>query len=208
MPVGKCQEDFRIAAARDGIALERQSFDWLCEQGHFGLLRVAEHAGDEEIAERARSAAGALAAICRRLGGDPDVISAGRTNRLPGDFVHAATGTLIEIDEEQHFTSFRRGTFEEYPEDTQLGYDLDGYKRLCRTFAGSSDRYRKNKEARGFGVGGRQLQRAYYDALRDLATPAMGHPPLVRIPATHGDGKRAYRENRARLRAALVLDND
>lgn len=206
MPVGKCQDDFRIAAANDGIVLERQSFDWLCEQGHFGLLRVAEQLGDPETVERAGSAADTLAAICRRLGGDTDVICAGRTNRLTGDFVHAESGTLIEVDEEQHFTSFRRGTFEEYPEDTQLGYDLHSYKRLCRTFASSADKYRKNKEARGFGLGGRQPQRAYYDALRDLATPAMGHPPIVRIPATHGDGRRAYRENRSRLREALSLD--
>ena len=30
------------AAARDGIGLERRSYDWLCEQGHVGLERVAK----------------------------------------------------------------------------------------------------------------------------------------------------------------------
>ena len=44
--------------------------------------------------------------------------------------------------------------------------------------------------AKGFGFGGVQRERAYHDALRDLATPAMGHPPLVRIAAVDGDGAR------------------
>ena len=35
------------------------------------------------------------------------------------------------------------------------------------------------------------------DALRDLATPAMGHPPLVLIAAVDGDGVSAYRRHRA-----------
>jgi hypothetical protein len=48
-------------------------------------------------------------------------------------------------------------------------------------------------------VGGRQKQRAYYDALRDLATPAMGRPPLIRIEATERDGRAAYHRNRDRL---------
>ena len=33
---------FRQAAAEDGIVLGSQSFDWLCEQGHVGLERVAK----------------------------------------------------------------------------------------------------------------------------------------------------------------------
>ena len=37
-----------------------------------------------------------------------------------------------------------------------------------------------------------QRERAYHDALRDLATPAMGHPPLLRIAAPDGDGAAAY----------------
>jgi len=48
-----------------------------------------------------------------------------------------------------------------------------------------------------------QRERAYNDALRDLATPAMGHPPLVRIAAVDGDGAAAYRRSRDEIRAAL-----
>ena len=52
--------------------------------------------------------------------------------------------------------------------------------------------------------GGVQRERAYHDALRDLATPAMGHPPVVRIAAVDGDGAAAYRRNRSSLLALLV----
>jgi hypothetical protein len=48
-----------------------------------------------------------------------------------------------------------------------------------------------------------QRELAYHDALRDLATPAMGHPPLVRIAATEGDGAAAYRRHRGALLATL-----
>ena len=36
------------------------------------------------------------------------------------------------------------------------------------------------------------MERAYHDALMDLAAPAMGHPPLVRVTALAGDGPAAY----------------
>jgi hypothetical protein len=44
-------------------------------------------------------------------------------------------------------------------------------------------------------------ERAYHDALYDLAVPAMGHPPVVRIAAVDGDGAAAYERHRARLRS-------
>ena len=56
--------------------------------------------------------------------------------------------------------------------------------------------------AKGFGFGGVQRERAYHDALRDLATPAMGHPPVVRIAAVDGDGAAAYRRHRDRAAGA------
>ena len=41
VPAGDCETAFARAAAGDGLTLEPQSFDWLCEQGHVGLERVA-----------------------------------------------------------------------------------------------------------------------------------------------------------------------
>src|SRR5947209_3469540 len=55
----------------------------------------------------------------------------------------------------------------------------------------------------GFGVGGRQRQRAYYNALRDLAAHAMGHPPMIRIDAPVRDGAAAYYAHRERVLSLL-----
>ena len=50
-----------------------------------------------------------------------------------------------------------------------------------------------------------QRERAYHDALLDLATPAMGHPPVVRIAALDGDGAAAYAAHRERCCRCRVL---
>jgi hypothetical protein len=198
MPVGDCQREFADAAAADGIALSRQSFDWLSKQGHFGLLREAKSAGAHDLG-RVDDAVRVLEAIYLELGGDLATLEAGRRNKLRGDFLHEPTRTLIEIDESQHFTSFRLASLALYPENAPIGFDLEEYIQLCRRWRRKSDGYRRTKEARGFGPGGRQRQRPYYDALRDLATPAMGYSPLVRIDATQGNGKAAYAKYRGRL---------
>ena len=38
-----------------------------------------------------------------------------------------------------------------------------------------------------------------YASLRDLSTPAMDHPPLIRVDAADGDGVDAYRRHRTGL---------
>jgi hypothetical protein len=102
----------------------------------------------------------ALAQIFTGLGGQGDVQSGKRITPLPGDFYHASTGTFIETDEFQHFTTFRLRTLELYPPDVPLGFDKDQYTGLCRQLADRADKYRATKAATGFGPGGRQRQRA------------------------------------------------
>ena len=193
MARGDTQRGFTEAAARDGIMLVPQSVYWLNQRGHLGLPDDDERRPAREALER----------IYLALGGNLEALNAGRTTALPGDFIHELTGTLIEVDESQHFTSFRLATLNLYPEDAQLGYDLVTYKQLCRKWQERSDGYYRTKAARGFGVGGRQKQRAYYDALRDLATPAMGRPPLIRIEEAERDSADAYRRHRDDLLTAL-----
>ena len=184
--------------------LERTSFDWLCEQGHVGLERVAKLRGDPALVEPVTAAVEQLGAIYARLKGDISVLHASRENLLlPVDLVHEPTGTLIEIDESPHFTSFRLAALELYPTDVTVGFDLDEYKELCRAWCATTDALEHGLAAKGFGFGGVQRERAYHDALRDLATPAMGHPPLVRIAAVDGDGAAAYRAQRVSLLARL-----
>ena len=191
------KDAFAAAAADDGIALGPTTFDWLCEQGHVGLERVAKARRDPAIVAPVKAALEVLAAIYARLGGDVTVLHAARENLLlPVDLFHADSGTVIELDDAAHFTSFRLATLERYE---PAGFDANEYKALCRESAGESDRLSRGLAAKGFGFGGVQRERAYHDALRDLATPAMGHPPVLRIAAVDGDGADAYRRHRAPL---------
>jgi len=191
---------FAQAAAEDGIRLEPQSFDWLCEQGHVGLERVAKARRDPALVEPVKAALQTLSRIYAHLKGDVSVLHASRENLLLGvDLVHEPTGTVIEVDDSMHFTSFRLAALELYPADAAVGFDLDEHKALCRTWCAKTDGLARGLAAKGFGFGGLQRERAYRDALRDLATPAMGHPPLVRIAAADGDGAAAYRRNRTSL---------
>ncbi len=195
---------FAEAAARDGIVLQSQSYDWLCEQGHVGLERVAKARRDPALVRPVRAALEVLAAICARLRGDVSVLRASRENLLlPVDLVHVPTGTVIEVDGPEHFTSFRSTALGLYPAGVALGFDIAEHEELCQAFAATSDGLSRGLAAKAFGFGGVQRERAYNDALRDLATPAMGHPPLVRIAAVDGDGAAAYRRHREALTSAL-----
>ena len=200
MPPDEVHVAFAQAAARDGVELGSRSFDWLCEQGHIGLERVAKARRDATLVRPVTAALELLGKIHARLKGDVAVLYASRENLLlPVDLVHESTGTLIEVDGPAHFTSPRLAALELYPVDVAVGFDLDEHRRLCRAWCSRTDGVGRGLAAKGFGFGGGQRERAYHDALRDLATPAMGHPPLVRITALDGDGAGAYRRNRASL---------
>jgi len=201
---GAASAGFAKAAARDGIVLQRQSYDWLSEQGHVGLERVARARRDPALVGPVKAALEVLGAICARLRGDVSVLHASRENLLlPVDLVHIPTGTVIEVDGPEHFTSFRSTALGLYPAGAAVGFDIAEHEELCRTFAATSDGLSRGLAAKAFGFGGVQRERAYQDSLRDLATAAMGHPPLVRIAAPDGAGAAAYRRSRDEIRAAL-----
>jgi hypothetical protein len=199
---GDVQAAFAQAAAEDGIVLSSQAFDWLCEQGHVGLERVAKARRDPALVGPVKAALEPLGAIYARLKGDVSVLHASRENLLLAvDLVHEPTGTVIEVDDAAHFTSFRLTALELYPADARLGFDLGEHEELCRAWCARTDGLARGLAAKGFGFGGMQRERAYHDALRDLAVPAMGHPPVVRIAAVDGDGAAAYRRHRDALLA-------
>ena len=110
---------------------------------------------------------------------------------------------MIEVDEPPHFTSFRLAALELYPADAAIGFDSTSTRSSVAPGAPRTDGLDRGLAAKGFGFGGVQRERAYHDALLDLATPAMGHPPLIRIAAVDGDGAAAYRRHRASLLALL-----
>src|SRR5262249_45624582 len=134
--------------------------------------------------------------------GDVAVLHAARANLLlPVDLVHPATGTAIEVDGPEHFTSARRTALDLYSPDAVVGFDVAVYRALCARLAPTSDAIARRLPAKGFGFGGVHRERAYHDALRDLGFPAMGHPPVLRIAASDGDGAAAYARHRDRLRS-------
>lgn len=81
------------------------SFLGINHQGRFGLP------------ERAEPIKGVLHEIFLAMDGDAGAQTAKRTTSLQGDLIHEPTGTVIEVDESQHFTSFRSKTPEMYPSD-------------------------------------------------------------------------------------------
>jgi hypothetical protein len=191
---------FAQAAARDGVALGGESFDWLSEQGHVGLERVAKARRDPGLVAPVTAALAVLAEICARLRGDVSVLHAARANLLLAiDLVHWPTGTIVEVDGPEHFTSFRLAALDLYPGDAVLGFDPAEHRQLCRTWRESSDGLARGLAAKAFGMGGVQRERAYHDALVDLATPAMGGPAVIRVAAVDGDGEAAYRRHRESL---------
>ncbi|RJS46461.1 DUF7255 family protein [Nocardioides cavernaquae] len=186
-----CQNDFRAAAAADGVVLTRAKVPWINQRGHLGLPVEATAALEP------------LTAIFNALSGVEQEQAAKRLTALPGDFFHEESGVFVEVDEHQHFTSHRLTTLSLYPSGVELGFDLDEYKALCHEWAARADRFRASKAAIGFGPGGRVRQRAYNDALRDLATSAMGHPPVIRVAAPERGGVAAYLRVRDRLATAV-----
>ena len=187
MARGDTENVFQRAAAADGIVLVRARVPWLNQRGHLGLPAQAQ------------AAVPALRRIFSDLGGDETAQAAKRLTALPGDFLQPESMTFIEVDEHQHFTTRRRATLDLYPEHAAVGFDLAEYRALYRDWGARADRYRASTTAIGFGANGRQAQRAYHDALRDLAVPAMGHPPVVRVAAPERDGAQAYARVRERL---------
>ena len=103
---------------------------------------------------------------------------------------------MIEVDGPEHFTSSRLVALELYPADAAVAFDVAEHEELCRAWRATSDALSRGMPAKGFGFGGVQRERAYHDALLDLATPAMGHPPVIRIAALDGDGAAAYLRHR------------
>ncbi|AQY00240.1 DUF7255 family protein [Microbacterium foliorum] len=186
MPVGEVEAAVAATARADGIALVRMPrVEWLNTHGHFAL---PPHAVDTQPL---------LQRVFEELGGDEREQRSKQLRTLPSDLFHVASGTMVEVDEVQHFTSFRALTIRK-----GLGAASDigaEYLDLCREWSSAADKYRASKTAKGFpGPFGRARQRAYNDLLRDLVAPAMGYA-LIRVPAPKLSGREAYSLASAKL---------
>lgn len=166
-----------LEMARDaGIPIaEGRPVDWLSGRGHLNEC-LSGRASLEVI--------GILGQIHEGLGGDGAALARkAEGSRLIPDLIHEEFGCIIEIDEVQHFTTARLRTFEWYPAEADLGFDLAEYQRLSARWASKGDRAFRHKVSADFPTpGGRQAQRAYNDALRDLLAPVFTGLPVIRIP--------------------------
>lgn len=89
---------------------------------------------------------------------------------------------FLEVDEKQHFNSFRAATLSLYPDDTPIAFDREMWTKASRM--------KTRLEGGGFGrpcpplfpmEGGRHRQRAFRDALADLLPPVHNFLPTLRI---------------------------
>ena len=139
-----------------------------------------------------------LAAIFARLGGDDHRLGTKRVQALRLDFYAPDHGVLIEIDEIQHFTTEREKTLNLYPPALARNSTRE-YRTLIEIHHENADRYRATKPATDFPVAnGRRAQRAYLDAVRDIAAQAL-NLRLIRVPAPECDPLVAF----ARLELAI-----
>jgi hypothetical protein len=149
---------------------------WLSTRGHLAdsLQRVVS-----------AELLGALTTMHQQLGGDDQLLAGKKGGNHPKpDLIHDELGLVIEVDEAQHFTTARALTFDLYPATIRLGYSLDEYVGLVHQWKASGDRDFAHQTAADFPKrGGRQSQRAYNDALRDLLAPTFTGHPVIRIAA-------------------------
>jgi hypothetical protein len=182
--MGRTQTEFAALTAQEGLDPGHR-LPWLTNRGHLHLEQIGAPIG---LVNRLRE-------IYLALGGDEDALASKRAGSDPTpDFLYGPSSQLLELDEIQHFTSDRKLTLEMYPDAVDLGFDIKTYRDLCETWSPTGDRYRATKQTRDFPhAGGRRAQRAYFDTLRDLAAPALGNGPVIRIPAPECDSRLAHR---------------
>ncbi len=188
----ECEIGIAVEAAKDGVYLKPgRKFAWLNAAGPYGLGVSASSAFDP------------VKNIAMDLDGDLEAMRAlSRPARLPVDLIHEDSGIVFEVDEIQHFTSHRRATFDHYPEDVQVSFDIEEYRRLCTQYSPRADKAFL-RDTFNFGLKGRGRQRAFYDALKDLSIPAAGLPPVIRIPVPDRDVAEAWKGSRERVFAAV-----
>jgi hypothetical protein len=167
-------------AREAGIELEPGvAVPWLTNRGHLNpVLADAVPQGTLAI----------LSSIHQRLGGDESLLAGKRGGSSPRpDFFLVSENLIVEVDEIQHFTSDRLATLEAYPRNVELAFEVVEYRALISKWSAVADNYRAAKPAVDFPrAGGRRAQRAYFDAVRDLAAPSFGWR-VLRVPAPECD---------------------
>lgn len=186
---------FHREAADAGIELRAEAkLPWLTRHGH--LAGVTQ----EGMPEWALTA---LDGILDALNGDAAALATTTRGSMTADFLVLPQQVQVEYDEVQHFTTARAVTLGLYPTQAPLAFNPADYAAIVERWRMQRDKGFAHKEAAEFaGRGGRQRQRACFDAFRDLAAPHFGNGPVLRIAAPAND----YRAAAGRL-ADLIATN-
>jgi len=170
-----------------------EDLDWLTRYGH--LQPTVRAKLPSNVLK-------AIEAIFAELGGDDEALRVKTRGRMDADFLLVPGSWHVEYDERSHFTTARRATFAHYPAAVPLGYDGVAYQELCELHERRGNQAFAHKTAREFpGQLGRARQRAYFDAFRDLAAPALHGRPLIRVASPEEDPHLGLE----RFRACLAL---
>lgn len=171
---------FHAAATEAGLRLEADvKLPWLTRHGHLAPA-VQERLPASTVA--------ALDAILAALAGDGAALASKTRGAMTADFLLIPQGIHVEYDELQHFTTARITSLELYPDDAALAFNPADYRTVAERWRQQGDKGFAHKEAAEFpGPRGRQRQRAYFDAFRDLAAPHFGNGPVLRIAAPAND---------------------
>ena len=193
MAKGDCEAAVATAASADGLVLSKMlGVEWLNNRGHLHLPA------------RAAAAVPMMEHAFELLGGDYEAMQRKHLSNLPNDLLHVASRTIVEVDEFQHFTSMRGLTLD-IVQDRSVGYNIDAYRELVRTWHPKSDRYFQSKITIGFpGPLSRGRGRAYFDLLRDIVGPLMGYR-VIRVPAVDRAATDSLKGAAAYARARLSL---
>lgn len=168
------EAEVRAALRAEGIEVRPAGgVPWLTVRGHLDQY-VQQHAPPSVV--------DLLSTLHEKLGGDAGALAAKRSGSIQSDLVAVATGQFIEVDEVQHFTTARKVALDHYPDAVSLGFSLDEYRLLVVRHRSEGDRAFAHKRAADFDfAGGRQAQRAYNDALRDLLASTFTGHPVIRV---------------------------
>lgn len=171
MPAAELQAPFAEMCSAEGIELiPNPVVPRLTNRGH----AVLDLDDDAEAACLSR-----MRRIFQALDGDEELLYAKGPRALVPDFQLSATGHLVELDEEQHFTTARLATLASY-DGLSFAWDVSAYRSICEEWRAKGDKAFRHKQAKEFpGALGRQRQRAYFDSVRDIMAPVMSESPGV-----------------------------
>lgn len=172
MAVGDFARDVLAAAREAGLPLREGTIvEWLSGWGHREPVAADT---PSLVLER-------LGLMHAALGGDSEMLIQKQRRKPKVDFWLGDT-VIVELDELQHFSSYRLSTLPFY-EGLGHALDLELYRSLCHRYHGPAHKKYSHKKAKDFAFsGGRTAQRAYLDAVRDLLAPVFGLR-VIRIPA-------------------------